>query len=638
MWYPNKYYLSLYEVVKSYNAHMYIIKTISKSKKDSSANYYTYRLMESIRIGKKVKKNTLLSLGSDFSVEQEHWATLSKRIEDIIKQMPTLFELDKDLESLAQQYALQIISAQATLQKDELTVNDEERYKEIDTSTIKNSDIKDIGIENIVYETIKELKLDTKLQELGFTNVQYNSAIGTIIAKIANPSSEAKAYRWLCDTSGVNELIGCDYNKISSNSIYRISDTLFFHKEVLEEHLYTTQKEIFDYDETITLYDLTNTYFEGGADGIEKAKRGRSKEKRSDAPIITLAVMLDSSGFVKKSEIFDGNVSEPKTFKEMLDKLQVKKEPKNLLNSHKSLVIMDAGIATEENIDYLVSNQYEYLVVSRKQNKQFDEENSVPVKLDKDDNAIVRAMKVVNEETKEIELFIHSTAREAKEEAMQTRVQTLFIDKLQYLKNGLAIKKRTKNYTKVLETIGRLKQKYPLISQYYSTIVTKDTNSDNAIDLTWSEKKTLDNKSAINGIYCLRTNNQTMDEKSLWKTYTTLTDLESVFKSLKSELGLRPIFHQTQSRVDGHLFITLLAYSIIHTIRYKLKQKDINYSWDTIRDILRNQKRITTSMKCKDNSTLYIRQSSELNDKQKEIYDALGIKHKAGEVTKTYIQ
>ena len=96
--------------------------------------------------------------------------------------------------------------------------------------------------------------------------------------------------------------------------------------------------------------------------------------------------------------------------------------------------------------------------------------------------------------------------------------------------------------------------------------------------------------------------------------------------------------HQTQSRVDGHLFITLLAYSIIHTIRYKLKQKDINYSWDTIRDILRNQKRITTSMKCKDNSTLYIRQSSELNDKQKEIYDALGIKHKAGDVTKTYIR
>jgi hypothetical protein len=593
--------------------------------------------MESIRIGKKVKKKTLLNLGSEFSVEQTEWATLSTRIDEIIKQTPTLFVIDKDLETLAQQYALRIISAQAIIEVDTM-VSDEDRYKEIDPATIKNSDIKDIGIENILYETIKELKLDTKLQELGFTNVQYNSAIGTIIAKIANPSSEAKAYEWLCNISGLNELIGCDYNKISSNSIYRVSDKLFANKEIIEEHLYTTQKEIFDYEETITLYDLTNTYFEGGAEAIDKAKRGRSKEKRTDAPIITLAVMLDSSGFVRKSEIFDGNISEPTTFKEMLDKLKVPQKDTNLLNAHKSLVIMDAGIASQENIDYLIANKYEYLVVSRKQNKQFDEAKSTPVKLDKDDNAIVRAMKVVNEETGEIELFIHSVAREAKEEAMQTRVQTLFIDKLQYLKDGLSLKRRTKDYTKVIETIGRLKQKYPLISQYYSTIVTKDPDSNNAIDITWSEKKTLDNKSAINGIYCLRTNNQTMDEKTLWKTYTTLTDLESVFKSLKSELGLRPIFHQTQTRVDGHLFITLLAYSIIHTIRYKLKQKDIHYSWDTIRDILRNQKRITTSMKCKDNTTLYIRQSSELNDRQKVIYDALGIKYRAGDVTKTFIE
>ncbi|RLG29172.1 IS1634 family transposase [Methanosarcinales archaeon] len=615
---------------------MYIIKTISKSKKDSTQNYYTYRLMESTRVGTKVKKKTILNLGSDFSIEQALWATLTTRIDEIVKQRPSLFEVDKDLEEIAQQYALKIIASQATVK--ETTINDENRYKEIDTATIKNSDIKDIGIENILYKTIKELKLDSKLKELGFTNIQYNSALGTIIAKIANPSSEAKVYDWLCNTSGINELIGCDYNKISSNSIYRISDKLLANKDGLEEHLYTTQKEIFNYDETITLYDLTNTYFEGGAEGVEKAKRGRSKEKRSDAKIITLAVMLDSSGFVRKSEIFDGNISESATFKEMLDKLKVPKKEKNILNSHKSLVIMDAGIASQDNIDYLISNDYEYLVVSRKRNKQFDESKSIPVKLDKDNNAIVRAMKVVNEETSEVELFIHSKPREAKEEAMQKRVQTLFIEKLQHLKDGLSLKRRTKDYKKIIETIGRLKEKYPLISQYYSTIVIKDPNGDNAIDITWNEKKTLENKSAINGIYCLRTNNQTMDEKTLWKTYTTLTDLESVFKSLKSELGLRPIFHQTQTRVDGHLFITLLAYSIVHTIRYKLKQKDIHYSWDTIKEILRNQKRITTSMKCKDNTTLYIRQSSELNEKQKEIYDALEIKYRAGDVTKTFIE
>ena len=614
-----------------YSVGMYIIRTLSKSKKNSTEKYYTYRLIESTRIGKKVKKITLLNLGSDFNVEQEDWAELSSRINDILNQTPRLFEIDKDLESLAQQYAMRIIASKAKIVKSE-----EDKYKEIDVTTVKNSNPKQIGVEHIVHETIKKLELDSKLEDLGFTNIQVNSAIGTLVAKIAKPSSDIKTYNWLCSTSAINEILGCDFNQVSSNNIYRVADKLFSCKDELEVHLYNKQKEIFNYDETITLYDLTNTYFEGSAENIERAKRGRSKEKRSDAPLVTLGLMLDSSGFVRKSEIFDGNIGEPTTFKGMLDKLKVNKT-QNILTWNSSLVVMDAGIASQENIDYLVANGYEYIVVSRKKDKQFDESKSTPVKLDSKENMIVRAQKVINEESGEVELFVHSQARELKENAMQTRVQTIFLEKLQYLKDGLTIKRRTKKYEKVIESIGRLKQQYSATAQYYNLSVTKDPNGDNAIDIIWKEKKSLDNKSSINGVYCLRSNNTTMDEKTLWKTYTTLTDLEAVFKSLKSELGLRPIFHQTQSRVDGHLFITLLSYSIIHTIRYKLKQKGIHYSWNTIREILETRDMITTSMRCKDGSMLYIRQSVELNDRQKEIYNALEIGHQAGEVSRFYI-
>ena len=614
-----------------YSVAMYIIRTLSKSKKNSTEKYYTYRLMESTRIGKKVKKITLLNLGSDFNVEQEDWTELSSRINDILNQTPRLFEIDKDLESLAQHCAIRIIASKAKVVESE-----EERYKEIDIQTVQNSNPRQIGVEHIVHETIKELELDRKLEDLGFTNIQVNSAIGTLVAKIAKPSSDIKAYNWLCSTSALGEILGCDFNQVSSNNIYRVADKLYSCKDELEEHLYSKQKEIFNYDETITLYDLTNTYFEGRAKGVERAKRGRSKEKRSDAPLVTLGVMLDSSGFVRKSEIFDGNIGEPTTFKEMLDKLKVNKT-QNILTLNSSLVVMDGGIASQENIDYLVANGYEYIVVSRKKEKQFDESKSTPVKLDSKENVIVRAQKVINEESREVELFVHSQARELKENAMQTRVQTIFLEKLQYLKDGLTIKRRMKNYVKVLESIGRLKQKQSAIAQYYNISITKDSNGENAIDIIWKEKKSLDNKSSINGVYCLRSNNTTMDEKTLWKTYTTLTDLEAVFKSLKSELGLRPIFHQTQSRVDGHLFITLLSYSIVHTIRYRLKQKGIHYSWNTIREILETRDMITTSMRCKDGSILYIRQSVEPNERQKEIYNALEIGHQAGEVSRLYI-
>ena len=301
---------------------MYIIKTVSKSKKDGTKKYYTFRLMQSLRVGDKVKKITLLNLGSDFNIDQEHWANFSKRIDDIINKTPSLFEFDKDLESQAQQYATRLILLQAKKIDNEQSDTDDNKYKEIDTTSIDNSDSKDIGCEHIIYETIKELELDKKLKDIGFTNVQLNSAIGTIVAKMINPSSDIKTYRWLCGKSGINELLNCNFNKISSNNIYRVADKLYENKDILEKHLYEKQKQIFDYEETITLYDLTNTYFEGSAKGIEKAKRGRSKEKRKCAPLITLAVMLDSSGFVRKSEIFDGNIGEPTTFISMLDKFE----------------------------------------------------------------------------------------------------------------------------------------------------------------------------------------------------------------------------------------------------------------------------------------------------------------------------
>ena len=632
---------------------MFIRRTVSKSKKYNEEKYYTYRLVESYRVNDKVKQRVLLNLGADFSLDKDKWSMLSTRIEDIVKQRETLFDIDdQEIESLAQQYALQLITLSANSDNEE-----DKEYKEIDINSIKSVNPKTIGSEYIVYETIKELELPNLFERLDFTPMQRDSAIGTLIAKACSPASDKKTIEWLRDISGAGELYNCDYNSISSNSIYRVADTLLNHKDTIERHLYDKSKEIFQYDETITLYDLTNTYFEGDAKDITKAARGRSKEKRSDAKIVTLAVILDSSGFVKRSTIFKGNISEPSTLKEMIDGLSSidtddtnnnnsnnKDRDTNILKpnskDNKTLVVMDAGIASQENIDYLATGGYEYLVVSRKRDKQFDENEATTVKIDKDNNAIVKAQRVEirdeEDNIQEIELYCHSKPREAKENSMQQRVQTKFTEALDYLSDGLTKPRRMKKYDKVLEKVGSLKSTYASIAKYYTVDVKKDPNSDNAISITYKEKIGTDDKSAMNGVYCLRTNNTTMDSKTLWRTYTTLTDLEAVFRTLKTELGLRPIFHKTSARVDAHLFITLLAYTIIHTIRYKLKAKGINYSWTTIRDITQNQVRVTTTAKCKDGEILYLRKSSIPNEKQKEIYNTLEINHKAGVTTKIY--
>jgi len=357
---------------------MFIRRTVSKSKKYNDEKYYTYRLVESYRLNGKVKQRVLLNLGSDFNVDKDNWSILSIRIEDIVKQRESLFEveIDKKLESLAQQYALQLISLSAK-SLDDLDTD----YKEIDVHSIEQVNPKTIGSEHIVYETMKKLELPSLFESLDYTPMQVNSAIGTLIAKACSPASDKKSIEWLRDLSGAGELYGCDYNSISSNSIYRVADKLLNNKDEIEKHLYNKSKELFQYDQTITLYDLTNTYFEGDAKGVVKASRGRSKEKRSDAKIVTLAVVLDSSGFIRNSQIFKGNISEPSTLKEMIDSLHIAKKDnqdtgiQTLLESNNkntaSLVVMDAGIASQENIDYLIESGYEYLVVSRKRDKQF---------------------------------------------------------------------------------------------------------------------------------------------------------------------------------------------------------------------------------------------------------------------------
>jgi len=188
---------------------------------------------------------------------------------------------------------------------------------------------------------------------------------------MAFPSSELASYDWLGQCSGLGELLGYDFEAMGLDRLYQGSDQLYKHKAVLERHLYGRERTLFSCEETITLYDLTNTFFEGEVKGVNKAKRGRSKEQRSDRPLITLGLVLDGSGFPRTSEFFPGNASEPETLEAMLRDL----------NSHTgSTVVMDAGIASEANIAWLVEQGYTYLVVSRKRKREFDDEQAVTVK------------------------------------------------------------------------------------------------------------------------------------------------------------------------------------------------------------------------------------------------------------------
>lgn len=287
---------------------------------DAGEVYFTYRLVESRRVGKKVSQHTLLNLGSSFDLPQEVWPELCTRISQLFKSEDPLFEVDASIEQSAQHIYSQILARRGELQS--LKDQKVQDYQEVNVNSIKQIKPRTVGAEHVSLEALKELGIPQILEKAGFNGRQCNEALGNIIGRMCAPRSEHATVEWLQERSALGELLKYDFSSMCAMQLYRASDRLFKHKDFIEEKIFDRVQDIFHFTPTITLYDLTNTYMEGEASGNPKAKRGRSKEKRKDCPLITLGLMLDASGFIRRSKIFDGNVTEGETLKDMLLELE----------------------------------------------------------------------------------------------------------------------------------------------------------------------------------------------------------------------------------------------------------------------------------------------------------------------------
>ena len=610
----------------AYAMSMFIRKVPHINKKNKQ-EYHTYKLVESIRTERGPRQRVILNLGTDFNLSKDQWKELADHIEEIITGQNTFMEHSKEIQGLAERYAKKIVCKEAATFSEEDRLDPE--YITIDANSMDHEDVRGIGAEHVVYETVKLLKLDEKLKELGFTSFDSALTLGMLAGRLIAPDSERATCYWLRNVSSWDELPGVDLSDLSLDRVYQVSDRLLKHKEVLEEHLCRTEGQLFALEEKIVLYDLTNTFFEGSGKFNSKAHFGRSKDKRRDCPLVTLGLVLDMDGFPKRSRIFDGNVGEPKTLKKMIEGLGTGDKE----SLFKSTIVLDAGIASEENIEWLKQERYPYIVVSRKKKKGIPADvKMVAVKEDSNTGVVeVRAGLAKNQETGEWELYCHSVDKEKKEESIKNLFQKRFEAELQKAQKALHLKKGTKSHDKVVERIGRLKEKFKKVSHTYQITVEKDDTTDKVKNINWSLKP----MEKVSGVYCLRTDRQDLNERQIWDTYTMLTDIEDAFRCMKSELGLRPIYHQKEARCDGHIFITLLAYHILHTIRFQLRQKGIRFCWATIRKQLSTQVRITTMMKQRDGKMLRTRKSSKAETVHKTIYDALNLSYKPGRIVKT---
>lgn len=629
------------------------IKEVIKKFKKVGKKYVQHRLVESHRTSLGPRQRTVLHLGT-IDLPKEKWKDLANTIESIVTNQKIMFPVSKEIGDLAQHYASIILrnrltqdnndkaqlhsdssgemetSLSASSQVDVSRFEDASTlsaepgvapdYENIDIHSVKNSDARPIGAEHIAFSQMREYKFLDFLKQLNFNNKQIITSAVLIAGRLVHPASESETARWARESSGIGEFLGEDLSKLSDQALHRTGDILWKHHDAIERYLSERAQKIFSLDNTILLFDLTNTYFETTKKGSEIAFFGKSKEKRTDCPLVTLALVVDGEGFPKLSRIFRGNVSEPTTLVKILDELSDLGEDGKMF---RKTVVIDAGIATEDNLKLLKEKGYDYIAVSRKQSydESFWEEGSwQDIKL-KNQKEI---LSIKSERTAdEVFLLCHSNRKEFTEISILKSRTSKFEKAINEINDKLKSKNSRKSYEKILEQIGRIKEKYK-VGHYYDMQVSQE----NGVVLTVSLKKkeAIELKKERLGNYVLRTSRKDLLDEEISKIHRILTRIEQAFRWMKTDLGVRPIHHQLDTRIESHLFITAIGYHILAPVLFRVqKRSDIPHGWRSIKNIISTHQRVTTTCMTKDGYRIDVRNSTAPTIRQIEIYRALGI-------------
>lgn len=604
------------------------IRTTPTRNSTTGETYITHRLVESRRVGGKVRQVTLLNLGRQFPLVKERWPELCARIEQLLGGQQALMPMPvvESVERCAQHCFSRLVAQGGGTPLRARTAASEPSapaFVEIDPDSLELAQPRSIGVEHVALAAMRELDFEPLLESLGINGVMRTAIVGSIIARMAAPGSELASHRWLTATSGLGDLLAVDLAALPLSRLYRASDLLMKHREEIERRLFARIETVFGLETSVTLYDLTNTYFEGAVAANAKAARGRSKEQRSDCPLVTLGVVCDGSGFIRRSRVFAGNAVECRTLEEMLA---------GLAAPTGAMVIMDRGIATAANLAWLKERGYRYLVVSRERERRFDADGATTLR--SAGEAPIQVVRELSEDGQEVRLHCHSPGRAQKETGIMARFCTRFEAGLTKLATGLTTPRGEKHPDRIQERIGRLKAGSRGAGQHYTVALETDSTSQVVTALRWERTPVPGTMLTDPGVYCLRSNELSWDAEQLWRTYMMLTDLEAVFRSLKGELGLRPIFHSKEERSDGHLFISVLAYQFVQAIRRRLSAHGIHDSWSGLRALLSVQRRVTASFVQKDGRTLHVRKTTRPEPDLLRLYEALGLAHQPGGIQK----
>lgn len=598
-------------------------KSSGRHNPQTGAFDWYYRLVESYRnANDRVCHRTILNIGFlDAVLTREQLLEISKLLTERYEHKRSLFDCQ---DSMVQGWADHLWQRIVSEKRLDLELYAPTSHS-IDVDTMRHTNVREIGAEWIVWNSWNQLGLDAVLERQGFSAEEIRLAQTQLISRAVYPASELATSRWIQENSAVCELTGFELTKMNKDRLYRGSLKLYSIKEVLENHLSVATNELFDLHDKILIYDLTNTYFEGAKRGSDLAKFGRSKEKRYDARQVVLALVVNVHGFVKYSSIHEGNYADSSDLTTLLNNLsQVN------TGSQPGVVVIDAGIATRDNLKTIRQKGYEYVCVSREQVKNYSYSNDCQaIQVQTRSGKKVSLQKIEQHDSVDYVLEVNSEEKAVKERAMTTLMEERFEVELEKVKVSVGRRGGIKTAGKVYERLGRIKEKYPSVHRRYSWNVEEDAAKKKVLSFTWQKNPSKDKENEESlGRYFLRTSLDGQQEETVWQVYNCIREVESTFRTLKTDLDLRPIYHQNDDSTQAHLHLGILAYTLVNTIRYQLKRGKINSSWTEVVRIANTQKRITTQGYNAAGNLIQTRKCSEPNEKLKQIQTILKIKAK----------
>jgi len=610
---------------------MYIRKA-SRSYKGKT--YSNYLLVESVVTAKGPRQKAICSLGDLSPRPRQQWLELARKLESALTGqhdllVPSVPETDPELEGL-------IAKAQSGRQRKKRSRSEKvpttaaseagTDLVTVHTDGIETECIREAGPVHVGYQFWLRLGMEEILPAVGLSERECKLSCAMTLSRLVHPSSELAMPAWI-RTTALPDILETDFENLAEDALYRHLDKLHPQRAAIESALAERERTLFGLDPTLFFYDLTSTYFEGLAEANPKAKRGYSRDKRPDCKQVVVGLAVTREGFPLAHEVFAGNRHDSTTVEEMLDALD-----RRIGLKPGQTVVVDRGMSGKEEIEKIQARGLHYLVAMRQTERdQWLEE----FENDEGFQQVLREPSPTNPHQKKSNIEVklrrvgeltyvlcRSSEREQKDRAIrQLHEQRLLADLEKLEKRVVKGQGRGTKPNQVLESIGRLKERYPRVARYYRMEYDPDAK---VFRYSLDEEKRA-RAEKLDGSYLLKSDRADLSADEAWRIYMTLTRAEAAFRAIKTPLAERPIFHQKEQRVEAHIFLCVLAYHLLISIEKTLLDQGVHTSWATVRETLSTHHINTVVLPTNGGLVLRIRKASTPEAAHRHIYQRLDI-------------